>query len=152
MPEMEGFSRCPSRVRRSRSESRLVLTSMNGPQEYEVGQCFLRSFRNHADLNFSSAESVTRARVQDKKGKKITWVRAGCIGHLACTKWICAEILRQGSFRVVVSFVAHLPQSRRSGKGMIGMKARMLFPRTDWGTDRFDRAQLGTYRFISRRL
>jgi hypothetical protein len=42
-------------------------------EEYEVGQYFLR-FTGDLYLLEIYAESVTRARVHDKRGKKITWV------------------------------------------------------------------------------
>lgn len=45
------------------------------------------------------------------------------------TKLGCAEILRQGS-SVPPSHLLSTYQSRRSGKDMTGMKARMSLPRT----------------------
>ena len=147
------FSLAKSRKGRTSSKSRLVLiTRMDGPPEYEVGQYFLRGHLKPYPFYFPCAESVTRARVHDKKGKKITWVRIIFIEHFTRTKLIYAEILRQGSSSVVVSLITHLPRSRRSGKGMIGMIARTWLPSTNWSPDRFVRVQLGTYRFVSRRF
>lgn len=100
------------------------LTHMDAPQEYEVGQCSLCAHSKPYRLDSSYTECVTRARVHDKKGKKITWVRIIFIEHVARTELIFAEILRQGWSSVVVSLVTHLPPPLRSGKDMTGTKAR----------------------------
>lgn len=54
------------------------------------------------------AESVTRARVHDKRGKKIAWVRFISIQHFTRTELSRVEILRQGLSTAVILLIIHL--------------------------------------------
>ncbi|KAH0830749.1 hypothetical protein J3R83DRAFT_2228 [Lanmaoa asiatica] len=78
---------------------------MDGPPEYEVGQCysFVALIRDSYRMD-SVIESVTRARVHDKKGKKITWVRSICLQQRTRPKLLCRNTTSKTCWSLIDQF------------------------------------------------
>lgn len=130
-----------------------LTTRMDGPPEYEVGQhfFFLYSFGLHTDSTSRTQNLSPGLAFTTKRARKLHGYDSSVFSTSLVLKSSYAEILRQGSSSAS-SYSLSAYWSCRSGKGMVGMKARMSLPRTCWSPNRSIRVQLGTYGFISRRL